>query len=107
MKNKNGIIGAFVIAGLLLFTAGLFLIGDRHQAFARHVEYYAEFVNLAGVSKGSKVRVSGVDAGQVTDIKIPGSPSYPLSCRVENRRRFARLGTNGFRCHDWYGRSGW
>jgi phospholipid/cholesterol/gamma-HCH transport system substrate-binding protein len=83
MKNKNGIIGAFVIAGLLLFTAGLFLIGDRHQAFARHVEYYAEFVNLAGVSKGSKVRVSGVDAGQVTDIKIPGSPSSRF--RVELR----------------------
>ena len=104
MKNKNGIVGAFVVAGLLLFTAGLFLIGDRHQAFSHHVEYYADFVNLAGLSKGSKVRVAGVDAGQVVGIDIPESPSsrFRVALRIDERLRglvrtdsLATIGTEG------------
>ena len=89
MKNKNGIVGLFVVAGLTLFTGGMFLIGDRHQAFARHVEYFAEFVNLAGVSNGSKVRVAGMDAGQVTAIGVPRSPSsrFRVTLRIDERLR--------------------
>ena len=89
MKNRNVVVGIFVVAGLLLLTLGLFLIGDRHQAFAHHVEYYAEFVNLAGISKGSKVRVAGVDTGQVTGIGIPQSPSsrFRVALRVDERLR--------------------
>src|SRR5216683_3337823 len=89
MKNKNGIVGLFVVAGLTLFTGGMFLIGDRHQAFARHVEYFAEFVNLAGVSNGSKVRVAGMDAGQVVAIGVPRSPSsrFRVTLRIDERLR--------------------
>lgn len=89
MKNKNGIVGVFVVAGLLLFSLGLFLIGNRNQAFSHHVEYYAEFVNLAGVSKGSKVRVAGVDAGQVMSISIPDSPTsrFRVALRIDQRLR--------------------
>ncbi len=75
MKNKNLIVGLFVLAGIVLFTVGLFLIGNRHQTFARHIDYYAEFKNLAGLSKGSKVQVEGMDAGQVLEIGVPASPS--------------------------------
>jgi phospholipid/cholesterol/gamma-HCH transport system substrate-binding protein len=53
----------------------MFLIGDRHQLFAHHVEYYSEFVNLAGITDGAKVRVGGMDAGQVVSISVPESPS--------------------------------
>src|SRR6266446_973210 len=75
MENRNASIGLFVIGGLLLFGIGMFVIGDRHQAFARHSEYYSEFVNLAGLANGAKVRVGGMDAGQVIDIGVPNSPS--------------------------------
>ena len=89
MKSKNWLVGVFVVAGLLLFSIGLFLIGDRHQAFARHVEYYADFVNLAGISKGSKVRVAGVDAGQVISVSIPPSPTsrFRLALRIDEHLR--------------------
>jgi phospholipid/cholesterol/gamma-HCH transport system substrate-binding protein len=89
MKNKNVIVGLFIVAGLTLFTGGMFLIGDRHQAFARHVEYFAEFVNLAGLSNGSKVRVAGMDAGQVIAIGVPGSPSsrFRVALRIDERLR--------------------
>jgi len=104
MKNKNLIVGLFVLAGLTLFTVGLFLIGNRHEAFARHVDYYAEFMNLAGLTKGSKVQVGGMDAGQVMDIGVPDSPSgrFRVKLRINERLQglvrtdsVATIGTQG------------
>jgi phospholipid/cholesterol/gamma-HCH transport system substrate-binding protein len=68
-------VGIFIIAGTLLFAAGIFLIGNRHEAFTRHVLLYTEFADLDGVTVGSKVQVAGMDAGQVTKIDVPRSPT--------------------------------
>src|ERR1700729_1763783 len=104
MQNKSLTVGTFVLAGLVLFMAGLILIGNRHEAFARHVDYYAEFTNLAGLSKGSKVQVAGMDAGQVLDVEVPGSPSarFRVKLRIDERLKglvrtdsVATIGTQG------------
>src|SRR5260370_1428759 len=75
MENRNVSIGGFGDGGLARLGVGMFVIGDRHQAFAHHSEYYSEFVNLAGLANGAKVRVAGLDAGQVLAIGVPNSPS--------------------------------
>ena len=75
MKISNVSIGLFVVGGLALFGVGMFLIGDRHQVFAQHIAYYSTFGNLAGLPNGAKVRVGGMDAGQVLAIAVPDSPS--------------------------------
>jgi len=104
MQNKNLMVGTFVLAGLVLFMAALFLIGNRHEAFARHVDYYADFTNLSGLSKGSKVQVAGMDAGQVLDIAVPASPQvrFRVKLRIsENLQGLVRtdslatIGTQG------------
>lgn len=104
MQNKNLMIGTFVLAGLALFMAGLFLIGNRHEAFARHVDYYADFTNLAGLSKGSKVQVAGMDAGQVLDVAVPASPQarFRVKLRISESLQglvrtdsLATIGTQG------------
>src|ERR1700722_4224977 len=66
--------GLFLIAGVTLFTLGIFLVGNRHEAFSRHLLLNAEFADVDGLTKGSKVRVAGFDAGQVTEIGVPDSP---------------------------------
>ncbi len=87
MYKRNVSTGLLVIAGLLLFALGLFLIGDRRQAFARHREYYSEFLNLAGLTRGAKVRVGGMDAGEVLDIGVPDSPvsRFRVKWRIDAR----------------------
>src|ERR1700675_4946587 len=104
MKNRNVSIGLFVVGGLVLFGIGMFLIGDRHQAFAKHTEYYSEFVNLAGLAKGAKVRVAGMDAGQVVAIGVPDSPPsrFRVKWRIDAQLRglvrtdsIAPIGTGG------------
>src|SRR5215471_2271965 len=89
MQNKNFSVGLFVIGGLALFGAGLFLIGDRRQAFGEHMEYYSEFINLAGLSNGAKVRVGGMDAGEVLAIGIPDTPSsrFRVKFRINAKLR--------------------
>jgi phospholipid/cholesterol/gamma-HCH transport system substrate-binding protein len=81
--NRPLIVGVFVTAGLALFTAGLFMIGNRHEAFAQHIELYAEFANLSGITQGTKVQVAGMDAGQVEGVDIPDAP--PAKFRVKIR----------------------
>ncbi len=75
MMKKNLLVGLFVLSALVLFAIGLFLIGSRHNAFDRHMEFYADYSNLNGLAKGAKVRVAGMEAGQVVGIQIPSSPS--------------------------------
>ena len=89
MKTNNVGIGFFVVGGLVLSGIGMFLIGDRHQVFARHSEYYSEFANLAGLANGAKVRVGGMDAGQVIGIDVPDSPSsrFRVKWRIDAKLR--------------------
>ena len=67
--------GAFVVLGLLLFTVALFMIGERRLLFEDRFEVHTEFTNLGQLELGAVARVSGMDAGEVTDIGIPPSPA--------------------------------
>jgi phospholipid/cholesterol/gamma-HCH transport system substrate-binding protein len=89
MKNHNVIVGVFITAAIALFGAALFLIGNEHKAFRRHVVFYTSFQNVDGIPKGAKVRVNGMDAGEVESIQIPSSPSqkFRLKMNVEDRLR--------------------
>jgi phospholipid/cholesterol/gamma-HCH transport system substrate-binding protein len=56
-------VGLFVIAGVVLFSLGLFLIGDRRMFFNKTFEVRSQFSRIAGLQTGAKVRVAGLDAG--------------------------------------------
>src|SRR6202789_4508936 len=87
MSRRYIAVGIFIIASLTLFALGIFLVGSRHEAFSRHVLLYTEFGDLDGVTKGSKVQVAGMDAGQVTKIEVPRSPTgrFRVQMRVDEQ----------------------
>lgn len=89
--NKPWIVGSFVLAGLALFATGLFMIGNRHETFARHTEFYVEFSNLSGIAKGAKVQVAGMDAGEVLDVWIPASPISKFRVRLRINQSLSGL----------------
>lgn len=78
-------VGVFVLGGVALFAAGLFLIGDRRGLFADNFEVYAEFGRLAGLENGATVRVAGMDAGEVMAIHVPPSPTAKFRVRMRIR----------------------
>ena len=89
--NRFMMVGVFVIAGLALFATGLFMIGNRHEAFARHVELYTEFADVSGIVPGAKVQVSGMDAGEVLAMQIPNSPAAKFRVKVRINSTFGEL----------------
>ncbi len=64
-----------MVLGFVLFTGILFMVGSRQNLFGKHIDIYAEFSSLGGLGDGAKVRVDGLEAGQIKRIEIPRSPS--------------------------------
>jgi phospholipid/cholesterol/gamma-HCH transport system substrate-binding protein len=89
MWNRNLGVGIFAIVGTVLFAVIIFLIGNQHSAFAKHIELFAVFKNLDGLAKGAQVQVAGFDAGEVADISVPASPStgFRLKLRLNDQVR--------------------
>ena len=87
MNRTNIAVGIFITAALAFLAAGLFLIGNQHKAFRRHLELYTEFANVDGIAKGAKIRVDGMDGGQVQEIEIPAKPSakFRIHLQVDER----------------------
>jgi phospholipid/cholesterol/gamma-HCH transport system substrate-binding protein len=75
-------IGVFVLGGLGLFTFGLFMIGSRRMLFERRFELYVEFSKMAALQRGGKVRVAGMDAGEVDSIMVPPRPSAKFRVKL-------------------------
>jgi len=83
--NRAAAVGAFVIGGILLFATGLFLIGNRRMLFTHSFELYAEFARVSALENGAKVRVAGLDAGEVLEIRVPPGPSAKFRVRMRVR----------------------
>ena len=84
-RERLAAVGAFVVGGLLLFAAGLFLIGDRRMLFTDTFRVHAEFKQVAALDTGAKVRVAGVDAGEVEEIRVPEGPAGRFRVRMRVR----------------------
>ena len=102
-KDKTAM-GAFVVGGLLLFGVGLFLIGDRRMLFSKSAEYYTDFTQLSALESGAKVRVGGMDAGEVVEVRVPPGPGskFRLKFRIIDKLfpvirtdSVASIGTDG------------
>lgn len=91
MSKRLLAVGLFIIAGVTLFALGMFLVGDRHQAFARHVQLYTQFADLDGITRGSNVQVAGMDAGQVAKIEVPQSPGGRFRVQMKVDEKFHGL----------------
>jgi phospholipid/cholesterol/gamma-HCH transport system substrate-binding protein len=85
MRIHAWAIGLFLTLGIGLFTAILFLIGNRHDVFGKHVEFYAEFSDIGGLPRGAQVRVAGIEAGEVKGIEIPASPASKFRLKLQVR----------------------
>jgi phospholipid/cholesterol/gamma-HCH transport system substrate-binding protein len=91
MKINYAVVGVFVLSAVLLFSVGLFLIGNRQKAFVHHVDFFTYLNDVNGISPGSKVRVSGFEAGQVTGIELPDRPSGKFRLKLHVDSKLHRL----------------
>lgn len=83
-------VGILVLAALAVFSAGIFLVGDRQQLFARKNNYTVLLDSTSGISKGGAVQLNGVNVGQVTGVVLPEDPTETqITVDITIDRRFA------------------
>ncbi len=95
-------LGAFVLVGIALFLAAVFLIGSENNIFSRTFVVAAEFKNVEGLKHGDNVWLSGVKIGTVGDVEIisEGKVIVTLNLR-HNQNQFikkdatASIGSDG------------
>lgn len=68
--SKHIKLGIFVTAGILLFAAGIYFIGDAKQLFSSTFRMSAMFNNVNGLQVGNNVRFAGINVGTIESIEI-------------------------------------
>ncbi len=64
-------VGALVVAALATLAAGIFLVGERNNLFARKNDYFVLFETVGGLAAGNPVQLSGVTVGKVERVVLP------------------------------------
>jgi phospholipid/cholesterol/gamma-HCH transport system substrate-binding protein len=91
-RMQAAVLGAVVLLGLALGVIGLFAAGSRHwlpDAF--HIR--AGFADVGGVEPGTRVRVQGIDAGEVEAVEPPGAPGGEVTLRLRVAGKYRPLVT--------------
>jgi len=83
------LLGAVVLLGLGLGGAGLFLVGSRTWFAGDSFHVRAGFKGIQGVEEGTRVRVQGINVGQVVGIDQPVTPGgdVVLRLRIDGKMR--------------------
>jgi phospholipid/cholesterol/gamma-HCH transport system substrate-binding protein len=94
MKTTSGQkikIGGFVLAGLAILIAGIFLIGNRKGLFTNTFTVYGMFKNVNGLQVGNNARFAGINVGVVQDIEIANDTTVKVILTLnEDVRKFIK-----------------
>src|SRR5215831_12128793 len=82
-------IGGFILAGLGVFLAIIYLLGAQARYFERKYDLIAEFTQVGGLLEGATVRLAGVQIGRVTKVELPPQPGGKVRVTLTVARRFS------------------
>jgi phospholipid/cholesterol/gamma-HCH transport system substrate-binding protein len=82
-------IGGFILLGLVVFLAIIYLLGAQARYFERKYLLTAEFSEVGGLIEGATVRLAGVQIGRVTSVELPPQPGGKVRVTLTLARRFA------------------
>ncbi len=95
-------LGIFVIAGLVLFIIGVYLIGNQQSMFGSTIRLYASFQNINGLKTGNNVRFSGLNIGTVKSISMLNDSIIVVGMAIDQKSSHhihkgatAAIGTDG------------
>ncbi len=65
-------LGIFIFLGTVLFVVAIFMIGSKKSIFVKSYTVKTYFTDVQGLKTGAAVRLSGINVGSVTSIKLTG-----------------------------------
>lgn len=85
------VLGMVVLMVSALAIFGVFAVGDRQGLFSASFHVYAGFPRVQGVEVGTRVRIQGVDAGEVVAVQSPAVPGQDVVLRMRLGEGFRSL----------------
>ena len=81
-STRERLVGIFVLVGIALLLAQLFISGQALQLFAPKRTYVIQLKNPVGVSADTKVRVSGLEVGWVDNVTLTERNTFLITLAV-------------------------
>ena len=89
-------IGIFTIVGILLFVAGIFIIGNKKNMFSDTFTIYGNFKNVGGLAVGNNIRFAGITVGTVEAMSIVSDTVVRVDMRMKaNVKQFLKADSPG------------
>jgi phospholipid/cholesterol/gamma-HCH transport system substrate-binding protein len=85
------LLGLVVLLGSTLATTGLFAVGSKQWFWNDAFHVRAGFHEIRGVEVGTRVRIQGIDAGEVEAIETPATPGGDVVLRLRLKGQFRSL----------------
>jgi phospholipid/cholesterol/gamma-HCH transport system substrate-binding protein len=83
-------VGLLLVIAIVLFAAGVFLIGEQSNLFARKNEYVIYFRTVGGLNEGNPVQLNGVEVGTVSSVVLPtDAESQQIRVEIEVEQRYS------------------
>lgn len=81
--KRSVIVGIFVLIGVIIFIAGVFVLGGQQKRFTKSIRVIAVFDDVAGLKVGNNVWFSGVKIGTVKRISFYGTAQVEVDMNIE------------------------
>ncbi len=69
-QRKGLIVGIFVTIGLTIFILTIYIVGMKENIFGSPIKVSAIFEDVQGLREGDKVRLSGINIGNVSNLSF-------------------------------------
>ena len=87
-QGENNLkLGVFVLAGLMVLILAFYMIGKNHNLFGSNFAVKSHFSNLNGLTEGSNVLFSGIQAGTVKTIKLLNDTTIEVTLLIDDKVR--------------------
>lgn len=80
-------LGIFVSITIVLFTVGIYFIGEKQQLFSNTFQISGIFKDIIGLQIGNNVRFSGINVGIIDDIKQITDTTVQVSMQIDEDAR--------------------
>lgn len=82
-NKRSVIVGIFVFLAIVIFVAGVFVLGGQQKRFEKTFRVSAVFSDIGGLKVGSNVWFSGVKVGTVRQIRFVGQSQVAIAMSLE------------------------
>lgn len=90
-RIQAAVLGVIVLASISLGAAGLFAIGDGQGYWRESFDLWGRFPQVSGIEIGTRVRLQGMNAGQIEAIEQPAERGGAVLVRMRLDSRFRSL----------------